>query len=147
MLSERRTPKPREEPRTEEGPLGAGAAQLPRASGREDQRLGGKRGGDGAPSRGLRRRHRLPAGGHAKPREREARSPGARFPAADSNTGGWRARPISARRGWDARRAAATPLYLRRSASGGRGVLGAAAPETVGNLARRAGGGAGPLAG
>lgn len=39
----------------------------------------------------------LPAGRRTEQTEREARSPGVRPPAADSNTDGWRARPISSR--------------------------------------------------
>lgn len=74
----------------------------------------------------------LPAGRRTEQTEREARSPGVRPPAADSNTDGWRARPISSWP-WAERTGRQRPMGGRAGgcASGARGTLGEAG---VGNL-------------
>lgn len=125
------TREPPEKPGREEVLSRAGVALLSRS--REPGRGTGGRGGDGAPSPGPRRRRRLPAGGHTKPKEREAPpSPERRPPAADSNTDGWRPRPISARPG--AGRTGRRRLHFR-----GRGTLGAGSRRNRGSSSLRRG--------
>lgn len=129
-----RTQAPSEKPEREEAPSKAGVALLSRGSGPG----AGGRGRGGARSPGPRRR-RLPAGGHTTPREREAPNPHHCPPAADSNTDGWRARPISARPG--AGRTGRRRLHFR-----GRSTLGAGSRRNRGSSSLRRGRG-GLLAG
>lgn len=92
---------------------------------RQAETRGQARGGTGAPSPDPTTA--LPVGRRTEPRERETRSPGAPLPAADSNTDGWRARPISAWMGRDERAPPANGRSSHRSRPRGGSASGVTA--------------------